>query len=257
MPSAACPEPCRRVEARTDSATSFDQLKTLVGEWRNAAKPASPFRIRFSLTAGGTVLVESWEAAGKPHSLTLYHRDGDALIATHYCPQGNQPRLKLTPGHGPKLSFTFRDATDLAPGESHLHDLAFDLSDPNRPIRTETYRQGRQAETTTLTLERTSAIAAPQAEAEIRAQRTAFNAAIAAGDVSAIASILADNVQMITGSDSIHVAGKQAHLDRWAEGFKDPNRLVYVRTTDRVTVSPLLPIALEYGHWRGAPAGSG
>jgi ketosteroid isomerase-like protein len=94
---------------------------------------------------------------------------------------------------------------------------------------------------------------AAEAEAEIRAQRIAFNAAIAAGDVRPIAAILADNVQMITGSDSIHVAGKQAHLDRWTEGFKNPKRLVYVRTTTQVTVSPILPIALEYGHWRGAP----
>ena len=92
-----------------------------------------------------------------------------------------------------------------------------------------------------------------EAERDIRVQRTAFNRAIAAADLPAIAQVLADNVQMITGSDSIHVAGKQAHLDRWADGFKDPNRLVYVRTTDKVTVSPLLPIALEVGHWRGAP----
>ncbi|HEV2570089.1 DUF4440 domain-containing protein [Sphingomonas sp.] len=95
-----------------------------------------------------------------------------------------------------------------------------------------------------------------QAEAEIRAQRPAFNRAIAAADLTAIAAVLADNVQMITGSDSIHVAGRQAHLDRWTEGFKDPNRLVYVRTTDKATVSPLLPIALETGHWRGATAGA-
>jgi ketosteroid isomerase-like protein len=95
-----------------------------------------------------------------------------------------------------------------------------------------------------------------EAERDIRAQRAAFNRAIAAADVPAIAEVLADNVQMITGSDSVHVAGKQAHLDRWTDGFKDPNRLVYVRTTDRVTVSPLLPIALETGHWRGAAAGA-
>lgn len=91
-----------------------------------------------------------------------------------------------------------------------------------------------------------------EAERAIRDQRAAFNRAIAAADLPAIAAVLADNVQMITGSDSIQVAGKQAHLDRWAEGFKDPNRLIYVRTTDRVTVSPLLPIALETGHGRGA-----
>jgi ketosteroid isomerase-like protein len=95
-----------------------------------------------------------------------------------------------------------------------------------------------------------------EAERAIRDQRAAFNRAIAATDLPAIAAVLADHVQMITGSDSIHVAGKQAHLDRWAEGFKDPNRLVYVRIPTKVTVSPLLPIALETGHWRGATAGA-
>jgi hypothetical protein len=139
--------------APSPAAAAFDQLKQLVGAWRNADKPDSPLRIRFALTAGGTVLVESWERAGQPHSLTLYHRDGDTLVATHYCPQGNQPRLKLT-GTPRKLSFTFRDATDLAPGESHLHDLSFDLTDPARPVRSETYREGKEADTTVLTLTR-------------------------------------------------------------------------------------------------------
>ncbi|NNM78653.1 nuclear transport factor 2 family protein [Sphingomonas sp. ID1715] len=94
-----------------------------------------------------------------------------------------------------------------------------------------------------------------EAEREIRAQRAAFNRAIAAADLDAIAGVLADDVHIVTGSDSVHVSGKQPYLDRWADGFKDPNRLVFVRTTDRVTVSPLLPIALETGHWRGAPSG--
>jgi hypothetical protein len=158
VPSEACPEPCRRVEGRSErtnsSATAFDQLKQLVGTWRNADKPDSPLRIRFALTAGGMVLVESWERAGQPHSLTLYHRDGDSLIATHYCPQGKQPRLTLTTP-GPKLTFTFRDSTDLSAGESHLHDLSFDLSDPERMVRGEVYRQGGEADQTTLKLIRT------------------------------------------------------------------------------------------------------
>ncbi len=143
-----------RVSAPSTAAAAFDQLKSLAGVWRNADKPASPLRIRFTLTAGGTVLVESWERAGSPHSLTLYHRDDDALIATHYCPQGNQPRLALTASAGGKIDFAFRDATDLAPAESHLHDLAFDLADPVRPVRTETYVQGSQRDTTVLTLTR-------------------------------------------------------------------------------------------------------
>jgi hypothetical protein len=112
----------------------------MVGVWRAADKPQSPLRIRFYLTAGGTVLVESWEARGQPHSLTLYHRDGETLIATHYCPQGNQPRLVLMGRDNSGLHFAFRDVTDLEPSiESHQHDLWIDLSEPNHPVRSETY----------------------------------------------------------------------------------------------------------------------
>ena len=126
------------------AATAFTQLSTLVGTWRNADQPDSALRIRFTLTAGGTVLVESWERAdGKPHSLTLYHRDGPALIATHYCPQGNQPRLALAGRDPLGLHFTFRDATDLDAGESHQHDLWLDLADPNHPVRTEVYSSAK------------------------------------------------------------------------------------------------------------------
>ena len=117
---------------------AFAQLSRLVGTWRPADAPDSALRVIFSLTAGGTVLVESWERRGKPHSLTLYHRDGPALLATHYCPQGNQPRLALAGRDADGLHFTFRDATDLDPAtESHQHDLWLDLTEPERLVRSE------------------------------------------------------------------------------------------------------------------------
>ncbi|WP_106511121.1 hypothetical protein [Allosphingosinicella deserti] len=124
-------------------AAQFDGMKALVGIWRPADATDSPLRIRFSLTAGGTVLVEEWTRNGRPHSLTLYHRDGAGLIATHYCPQGNQPRLTLLPtSQGRLLRFEYRDATDLDPeNESHVTALAFDLSDPALLLRSESYRK--------------------------------------------------------------------------------------------------------------------
>lgn len=119
---------------------AFAQISQMVGVWRPADKPESTLRVRFYLTAGDTVLVESWEVRGRPHSMTLYHRDGDGLLATHYCPQGNQPRLELAGRDARGLHFAFRDATDLdANSESHQHDLWLDLSDPQHPVRSETY----------------------------------------------------------------------------------------------------------------------
>lgn len=140
------------VSAQSDAAASrtpqttisaedaFAQMARMVGTWRPADNSESPLRIHFYLTAGGTVLVESWEARGKPHSLTLYHRDGTDLLATHYCPQGNQPRLELAGQGSGGLHFSLRDVTDLDPAaESHQHDLWFDLSEPEHPVRSETY----------------------------------------------------------------------------------------------------------------------
>ena len=141
--------------AMATADAAFQRLSGLEGEWADAGNPASPLRIRFYPTAGGTTLVEEWGVGAKTHSLTLYHRDGDTLIATHYCPQGNQPRLALArDASDDEIAFTFRDATDLGAGESALHDLGFDLSDPARIIRTESYRSGKQGNASTLTLVR-------------------------------------------------------------------------------------------------------
>jgi hypothetical protein len=130
--------------AAVPAEEAWAQLSKLVGRWRPADRADGSLTIHFYLTAGGTVLVESWERAnGEPHSLTLYHRDGPSLLATHYCPQGNQPRLALAGRDAQGLHFTFRDATDLDVGESHQHDLWLDLTDPNHPVRTEVYSSGK------------------------------------------------------------------------------------------------------------------
>ncbi len=130
----------RKRQTAVSAEDAFAQLSQMVGVWRPADKPQSPLRIRFYLTAGKTVLVESWEVRGQPHSLTLYHRDGEALLATHYCPQGNQPRLELVDQDTNGLHFALRDITDLEPiAESHQHDLWIDLSKSEYPVRSETY----------------------------------------------------------------------------------------------------------------------
>ena len=134
----------------------FEAMKHRVGIWRSADSPTSPLRIEFSLTAGGTVLLEHWTRDGQPHSMTLYHQDGDQLIATHYCPQGNQPRLATLPqADGDVVRFAFKDATDLdEANESYAVALAFDLSDEQTLIRSETYRSGGVDEASELRLVR-------------------------------------------------------------------------------------------------------
>ena len=90
-----------------------------------------------------------------------------------------------------------------------------------------------------------------QAEREIGSRRAAFNRALAAGNVRAIAPILADDAQLVTGADSMIVAGKAAQLALWTEDLNGPTRRVYVRTPTPIRVSAIGPMALETGEWRG------
>ena len=103
-------------------------------------------------------------------------------------------------------------------------------------------------------------------ELAIRARRAAFNRAIADGDATAIAPILARDCIMVTGTDSAVIAGCNAQVKIWQREFAagksgSSARLIYVRTPDIITLSPLEPIALEQGAWQGSangtPAASG
>lgn len=145
-----------RGQEQSEPEHAFSRLSHLVGSWKRAGSDGTQFRIEFELTANGTVLVERWVHRGKSHSLTLYHLDGATLMATHYCPQGNQPRLRMTrSGDRDRFSFEFHDATNLqSVAQSHQHRLSFDLTQADRIVRGEAYRQGDASEQTELTLVR-------------------------------------------------------------------------------------------------------
>jgi len=92
---------------------------------------------------------------------------------------------------------------------------------------------------------------AATAEHQIRARRAAFNRAIAKGDLKAIGSVLADNAQIVTGADSLVFSGRARELKLWSEDLAAPSRGIYVRTPDRIELSPVAPMAMESGHYKG------
>lgn len=145
--------PALAEDARAASAIQFEKVAALAGEWRVEDRPS--LRIVFEPTAGGSVIIERWMVGPRVHSVTVYHLDGDRLVATHYCPQGNQPRLASTAAGAAGVRFAFLDATDLDPDESFQHDLSFTWDDGGTVSRAETYwgPDGPQEETV-LTLAR-------------------------------------------------------------------------------------------------------
>ena len=121
---------------------AFDKMKSLVGVWHKVGVEEPKLTVSFELIANSSVLVETWSYKGEKHSFTLYHLDNESLLATHYCPQGNQPRLKLAKNStSNNLRFNFFDATNLINlSDSHQHSLGFQLSkNLTKILRKESY----------------------------------------------------------------------------------------------------------------------
>lgn len=102
--------------------------------------------------------METFTTASGRETLTIYHPDGSNLIATHYCAQGNQPRLRLeSASTKTTLRFRFHDATNLtAASASHLTRLRLELGDADHFDKTEVYSADGKDDVTVLSFVRVS-----------------------------------------------------------------------------------------------------
>ena len=134
--------------APSDSQKAFDTLKTLAGSWvgRLTTFPAEPSVdgnfAQFSLrvTSLGNAFVHEMSISGRAdHPLTMFYREADRLLLTHYCDAGNRPRMVATLSpDGKTLDFEF---LDLAGGNDygHMHHATFTFIDENHHTEDWTY----------------------------------------------------------------------------------------------------------------------
>lgn len=131
---------------------AWARMLALAGSWRLPA-PETPrqtaFRVVLAPVSRGTALEERYGSPAGDTTRTLFHRDGARILATHYCAQGNQPRLAWMPPAGADaapMAFEFVDATNLPdPGASRLVRLTLSLDAQGRLVRDEVYA-GRNGE---------------------------------------------------------------------------------------------------------------
>jgi hypothetical protein len=146
-------------EASAAGNRSFQRLKGLAGEWRGRTPHGRDIGLSYRLIAHGSALVETWDLGGGRESLTIYHMDGDVLLASHFCPLGNQPRLSLRRAAPDRLEFEFRDGTNLDPAaDAHQHSFWIEFQGPVAIMRSETYREGAEDETEAVRYERAPAV---------------------------------------------------------------------------------------------------
>lgn len=125
---------------QSPAGRALGRLGDLVGDWEGALPNGKVHRVNYRWSAGNAVLVETWTLGSGRESLTIYHRDGDDLLATHYCPQFTHPRLRMIGQEDDRLSFAFVDGANLQDaGKHHQHAFWIRFVDADAFERSETY----------------------------------------------------------------------------------------------------------------------
>lgn len=133
----------------TPHAAQLGRLVDLVGEW---ASTDGKVTVTYRLTGGGSALVETLMPGTPQEMVSVYHRDGEAWVMTHYCAAGNQPRMRGAPVAGSKaaleLAFAVTDVTNARPEVGHMAALRLTLVDATH-LKHEWTFQGPTEKTTT------------------------------------------------------------------------------------------------------------
>lgn len=138
--------------AETDkpSSPAFKKIQALAGEWEGKDADGMSAKTNFKVVVANTTVMETLEMHGEPEMLTLYTADGDGIALVHYCPTGNQPRMRAPKSAGlSELDFQFTGAgnlPDLSIG--HQQRLVLRFEDENHITEEWTWRsQGKDSVT--------------------------------------------------------------------------------------------------------------
>ena len=160
------PPPAALVPAYSKAADeSWTELSTwLPGTWTATNEHGTTITESFRLVSGGSALVETFGVGGNHETVSVYHKDRGSLMLTHYCAQGNQPRLRASGVDANGITtFRFVDVTDLGSDEEVMIERRFQLRTgglegraPRELVQTEVYkRPDGTLDTTTLHFART------------------------------------------------------------------------------------------------------
>lgn len=108
------------------ASPALERFKSLAGEWVAAEDgPMSKkgdLVARYTVTAGGSAVVETVFPGSEHEMVTVYTADGPDVVLTHYCMEGNQPRMRAKAPAGSKVEFAFDGGSRIDPRrDRHMH----------------------------------------------------------------------------------------------------------------------------------------
>jgi hypothetical protein len=111
----------------------LERFKQLEGNWvakGGEGKDAPEVKVSYKVTSAGSAVVETIDTE-HGEMITVIHQDGDALMLTHYCALGNQPRMKAEHAtEGKSVAFKFTGASNLkSDKDMHMHNVTYTFVD--------------------------------------------------------------------------------------------------------------------------------
>lgn len=128
--------------AQTTAQKSFNELKSLTGNWEGKTSDSKTVQVSFRDTAGGSALMSEIQGHGPENMISMFNLDGpNRLMLTHYCGAGNQPRMTASASpDGKTITFDFLDATNLeSPEAGHMQRVVIAMLDANHHVETWTF----------------------------------------------------------------------------------------------------------------------
>ena len=102
---------------------AFERLKTLAGHW-NGSMQGQTYSLDYRVASGGSVVMATLFPGTDHEMITMFHMDGNELVATHYCSGGNQPHMRFDAASSTadELRFAFIGGTNMMPNDPHIHE---------------------------------------------------------------------------------------------------------------------------------------
>ena len=134
------------------SETAFEMFKRFEGKWAiRSGQKTLPIEMTYESRSNGSIVTEQF---GK--ELSVFYRDGQSLLMTHFCNAGNQPRLRLRENTQPGVfEFQMFDITNLQSADGdHVDRVVYRLIDDKTIDLEIVWKKGKSEESEKYTLTR-------------------------------------------------------------------------------------------------------